>query len=88
MSWPRNEPELERLFVIEFTDADDAVVRLLTPFVVQGCRVTGLNLGTSPEGRRLTAKATGLDPDRSEHLRLRLEALPIVRGVGLGWWTG
>lgn len=86
MSWPSNQPpDLERVFVIEFVDACDAVARLLGAFVVQGCRLTALDLEPQGHTARLSLHAKGLDALRADHLRLRLEAMPLVRGVSLGW---
>ena len=77
----------ERFFMIESCDASDAIVRLLGVFVVQGCRLQRLQLEPSAEGARLTVHVVGLGHERADHLRRRLEALPSVRSVGLGWRT-
>lgn len=86
MTWPSNQPtDLERIFVIEFVDARDAVVRLLGLFVAQGGRLRHLRLDAFEDIARLRVQADGLDDRRADHLRLRLQALPMVRGVSLGW---
>jgi hypothetical protein len=84
VTWPHNS-EPERVFIIDLPDQAEAVARVLGAFVPHGCRLTGLHLEPRGGPARLTLRTRGLDAQRAEHLRRRLEAMPLVRGVSLGW---
>jgi hypothetical protein len=87
MTDPAKSPEGRHIFLIEMDAAPDALLRALGPFALQGAAVTGLELSQT-EGRMcLRVEATGVCADGAAHLSRKLGALPIVRGVGLGWRT-
>lgn len=72
-------------FVIEALDAPDALVRVLTAFAVQPLALASVTMAGG-EGRcAIRIEADGLDAQRAETLLRRLDGLPVVRTVGLGW---
>jgi hypothetical protein len=89
MAWPANHGRgpREQIFLIDFIDAPDAVVRLLGPFAVQGCRLLDLGLEPRSAGARLRVHASAMDPSKADQLRHRLAALPLVQAVTVGWRT-
>ena len=68
-------------FVVEAVDAPDALVRVLTPFAVQGARLVSVVL----DGGRIHIQVDGLDAWRAETLLQRLRGMPVVIGVAVGW---
>jgi hypothetical protein len=86
MTWPANGAEGGRhLFLIEMEAAPDAVMRVLGPFALHEAELTALAL-TRGEGRLdLRVEAVGFGFDLADRLGRKLRALPVVRGVSLGW---
>ena len=86
MSWPANRPEGGRhVFLIEMHAEPDAVLRVLGPFALHEAELTALDL-TRGEGRLdLRVEAVGVGFDLADRLGRKLRALPVVRGVSLGW---
>jgi hypothetical protein len=72
-------------FVIEAVDASDALVRILSLFAVQPLALASASLVQAAGGCAIRIEVDGLDPQRAETLLRRLDGLPIVRSVGLGW---
>ncbi|MFN3524298.1 MAG: hypothetical protein ACK4YQ_18785 [Phenylobacterium sp.] len=72
-------------FVVESDPADDALVRLLAPFMVQQAAVEAVEHTASEAAARTVIRASRLARRRAETLARRLEALPFVRSVGFGW---
>ncbi|HEX4713208.1 hypothetical protein [Phenylobacterium sp.] len=72
-------------FVIEAADAPDALVRVLTLFAVQPLLLAGVTMVRGDVGCAIRIEADGLDAGRAETLLRRLDGLPVVRSVGLGW---
>ncbi|MDB5432782.1 MAG: hypothetical protein JWP35_3898 [Caulobacter sp.] len=80
------EPSRGRhVFLIEMDAAPDALMRALGPFALHDASVTGLELNHRGERMELRVEATGVCPEVAAHLGRKLDALPMVRGVGLGW---
>ena len=78
--------EGRHVFLIEMDATPDALLKALGPFGLQGADVTGLSLDRQDDGRlALRVEATGVCRETAAHLGRKLDALPIVRGVGLGW---
>lgn len=86
MTWPANRAEGGRhLFLIEMEAAPDAVMRVLGPFALHEAELTTLAL-TRGEGRLdLRVEAVGFGFELADRLGRKLRALPVVRGVSLGW---
>lgn len=83
-----DETRSRRLFLIEGLDADDALLRVLGVFAVQQARVQAVAF-TVADGRfALRLEAEGLAEQRTRHLRVRLETLPQVASVSMGWRGG
>lgn len=74
-------------FVIEAHPAADALLRVLHPFAVQGAELVEVTLARAGEVTAIRIEAEALAADRAEMLLRRLQALPAVRRVGLGWRT-
>ncbi|HEX3364515.1 hypothetical protein [Phenylobacterium sp.] len=72
-------------FVIEAADAPDALVRVLTLFAVQPVALASVSMSQAGGRASIRIEAHGLDAQRAETLLRRLDGLPIVRSVGLGW---
>lgn len=68
-------------FVVEASEAPDTLVRVLTPFAVQGARLASVVMG---EGR-IHIEVDGLDTRCAETLLQRLRGMPVVTGVAIGW---
>ncbi len=93
MSWPANDSDPRasdargrHVFLVEMDAEPDALVRVLGPFALHAARVTGLDL-TCTDGRlALRIEAAGVPAELAGRLRVKLQTLPIVRAVGLGWF--
>ena len=73
-------------FLVETGPGADVLVRVLTPFAVQGADLAEVTLLQSPDGGlSIRIESEGLDEVRAETLLRRVQGLPIVRRVGLGW---
>ena len=68
-------------FVVEAVEAPDTLVRVLTPFAVQGAWLASVVL----DGGRIRIDVDGLDDRRAETLLQRLRGMPVVTGVAIGW---
>jgi hypothetical protein len=92
MTWPANTatavpfPQGGRhIFLIEMDAEPDALLRALAPFALHDATVTSLDLEHRDGGQTLRVEATGLCRDLAARLGRKLQALPVVRAVGLGW---
>lgn len=86
MSWPSNGGgEGRHVFLIEMDAGPDALMRALGPFALHEAKVVGLGLDHGDERMRLRVEAAGVCADLARRLGLKLEALPSVRAVGVGW---
>jgi hypothetical protein len=72
-------------YVIEAADAPDALVRVLTLFAVQPLAVASVTMVRGEARCSIRIEADGLDARRAESLLRRLDGLPVVNSVGLGW---
>lgn len=72
-------------FLVETHDDVDALLRVLTPFAVMGASIASATLARGERGCAVRVEADGLCEQRAETLLRRLEGLPVVRSVGLGW---
>lgn len=72
-------------FVVDAVEAPDTLVRVLTPFAVQGARLMSVVLGRAGAGLQIRVEADGLDDERAETLTRRLRGLPSVEAVAVGW---
>jgi hypothetical protein len=72
-------------FVVEALEAPDTLVRVLTPFAVQGARLASVALDALPGAVSIRIEADGLDAERAETLVRRLRSLPPVTAVAIGW---
>ncbi len=85
MTDPAKPTEGRHVFLIEMDAAPDALLRALGPFALHDASVTGLELNHRGERMELRVEATGVCAEVAAHLGRKLDALPMVRGVGLGW---
>jgi ACT domain-containing protein len=72
-------------FVVEAVEAPDTLVRVLTPFAVQGARLASVVLDRVQHAVSIRIEADGLDAERAETLVRRLRGLPSVVAVAVGW---
>ena len=70
-------------FRIEAAPDPDVLLRILSPFAVQGAELADVRHVLTKEGAWTVVEATGLEPERAELLRLLLLQVPSVRGVRL-----
>jgi acetolactate synthase regulatory subunit len=88
MAEPVWATEARRAFLVEADAAGgDVLLRVLQATVVQGARVSGLEMAAQAAGAVIRLETTGLEAQRAERLASRLRALPAVRSVGLVWTT-
>lgn len=86
MTWPANAAdEGRRVFLVEMDAAPDALLRALGPFALHEATVTGLDLKRGEDRLELRIEAAGLCAELAARLGLKLQALPSVRAVGMGW---
>lgn len=94
MTWPANAPTAmvvpfpeggRHVFLIEMDAEPDALLRALSPFALLAATVTSLDLEHRNGRQTLRVEATGICRDLAARLGRKLEALPVVRTVGLGW---
>jgi hypothetical protein len=94
MTWPANArpatvlpfpDEGRHIFLIEMDAGPDALLRALGPFALHEATVTGLDLERRDGRQTLRVEAMGLRRELAARLGRKLEALPVVRTVGLGW---
>lgn len=76
---------LRRLFVIETDGAADALLRVLEPFALQQASLALVEMAPADGALRIRIEADALCDQRADRLRRRLEGLPAVRSVALGW---
>ena len=81
----RGPAPLRRLFVIEADGAADALLRVLEPFALQQARLTLVEMTPTAGAVSIRIEADALCDQRTDRLRRRLEALPTVRSIALGW---
>lgn len=85
MTWPANaEASRRHVFLIDADQGSDVLLRVLGPFALMGARITGLGL-TAGETRQALRIEVELGQDEAGLIGRRLDALPVVRGVGIGW---
>jgi hypothetical protein len=77
-------PTNRRRFLVETCAEGDALIRVLTPFAVQGAELAAVSLARAGPGLAIRIEADGLEPRRADTLLRRLEALPVVRSVRVG----
>ena len=73
------------MFLIEMDAAPDALVRALAPFALHDATVAGISLRRGEDWLELRIETSGVARDLAARLGRKLEALPSVRAVGLGW---
>lgn len=75
-----------RLFLIESAAAGDALLRILEPFALQQATLSAVAYDAAAPGvATIRVEAEGLTDERAETLRRRLQKLPVVASVALGW---
>lgn len=85
MTWPANQDSPRRhVFLVEADQGADVLMRVLSPFALLGARITGLGLTSGGDRMDLRIEVE-LDGGIAGQLGRRLNALPAVRGVGVGW---
>jgi hypothetical protein len=73
------------VFLVEGLDAVDALLRVLGPFAVQSARLAEVRFEVENGRIAVRVEAEGLSQDRADCLRRRLQQLPVVTAVSLGW---
>jgi len=76
------------IFLVDVVGATDALARVLCPFAVLQVDLVFAQLRRTERGSRIRLEAEGLDDHWAQVLARRLEQLPIVVSVGLGWCSG
>jgi hypothetical protein len=78
-------PPWARLFLVETSQAQDALLRVLSVFAVQQVALASVAFAGGPDGGSIRIEARRLSEAQAEHLSARLRSVPAVRGVSLGW---
>jgi len=81
-------PPVHWRFFIEAHDETDALIRVLTPLAVQGAQLVQVSQGRAAEGVSIYVEAQGLSAGRAETVLRRLQGMPVVLRVAMGWRTG
>jgi hypothetical protein len=81
----RSHAPVTHIFVVEMGKDADALARLLVPFAALQAHLSRVEYRCGPTGAVVRIETPGLDPDRAQHLKRRLEQAPCVLRVGLGW---
>ena len=76
---------MTRLYLIEGADVVDALVRVLGLFAIQQVRLSNVEFAADKGRMTLKLEAQGLDVDRADYLRRKLQLLPLVTSVATGW---
>lgn len=76
------------LFLVEGLDEVDALLRVLGPFGVQQAQVRAVEYTVIDGHFALRMEAEGLGPDRAQHLCRKLQLIPLVTSVSIGWRNG
>ncbi len=86
MTWPANgEPARRHVFLVEADQGSDVLLRVLGPFALMGARIVGLALTPGEDRQALRIEVELGGAETAGLIGRRLDALPAVRGVGLGW---
>jgi hypothetical protein len=73
------------VFLVDVLGDADALARVLSPFAALQVEMVFVELRRTGRGASIRIEAEGLDDHRSQLLARRLEQLPVVLKVGLGW---
>jgi hypothetical protein len=73
------------IFLVEAVAAADTLARILGPFIVLEAELTSVDYRADSGVATIRIEVAGLAPGRETLTRHRLEGLPVVRRVGLGW---
>lgn len=68
-------------FVVQTSDADDDLLRVLNRFVVAGARLAAVSMERRLSSQLICIEARNLDERRAESLRNWLQALPATQTV-------
>ncbi len=74
-----------RTFLIEALPQGDILLRVLGPFAVQGARVLVMEAAQGADRTSIRIEVGDMDADTAAQLADRLQGMPAVRAVGVGW---
>jgi hypothetical protein len=77
--------EPRRTFLVQAQPELDILLRVLSPFAVQGAQIVAAEMVGHGPRVAIRVEVRGLPLARAELLCERLRAMPSVLGVGLGW---
>jgi hypothetical protein len=80
----RDEPN-HYLFHIDAAAADDALVRVLGPFVAVAATLKSVRMRHAGDEVSVSVEAASLDAQRAQTILDRLRNMPVVRRVSFGW---
>lgn len=72
-------------FLVEAHAEIDILLRVLSPFAVQGARIVGAELSERAGQVAIRIEVVGMAMGRAELVVARLRGLPAVLRVGLAW---
>ena len=78
-------PETRRTFLVRVHAAEDALLRVLGPFAVQGAKILSLQAEQAGDAMSIRIETGGVSLDLANQLVARLRGLPLVTQVGVGW---
>lgn len=85
MGEPAAALETRRTFLVRAQAAEDALLRVLGPFAVQGARILSLQAEQAGDAMSIRIEAGGVSLDLANQLVERLRGMPLVTQVGVGW---
>lgn len=85
MAEPAPSLETRRTFLVRTRLAQDALLRVLGPFAVQGAQILNLQAEQGADAISIRIEAAGLSLDLAAQLVERLRGMPLVTQVGVGW---
>jgi acetolactate synthase regulatory subunit len=77
--------ETRRTFLLRVQSAEDALLRVLGPFAVQGAQILSLQAERAGDAMSIRIEAGGVSLDLANQLVERLRGMPLVTQVGVGW---
>ena len=76
------------IFLVEVQGVSDALARVLCPFAVLQVELALVELRRTGNGANIRLETEGLSDHWAQVLARRLEQIPTVLSVGLGWRLG
>lgn len=77
--------DVRHVILLQLADETDALARILLPFAVADARLETVDLQRRPDSLAVRLDVSGVGAGRIELLTRRLQQMPVVLSVALGW---